>query len=155
MTVTIIESELRSALSGIVTDWPIRWPNEPWPANISLSTGNLPINPDGSAMPCIEAEALFGQDDATIAAEGQRISRQLGMFKIYCLYPQGIGRGDLNTHLDEIQAGFKRKTLLLDTSQWERLTTMDPRVDNNAAAVEDGDRFVRTVTIQFEFFYRS
>jgi hypothetical protein len=155
LTIAIIESELREALSGTVTDWPIRWPNEPWPANISLSNGNLPTNSDGTPMPCVEAEVIHGTPITAIGDEGQRVARRNGLFKVYLIYPQGIGSGDLTTHADTIEIAFNQKTIQLDTSQWQRLTTYPPRTDNNAAAVESGNRYVRVVTIPYEFFYRS
>jgi hypothetical protein len=154
LTIAIIESELRSALSGAV-DWPIRWPNEPWPANILLTNGNLPTNPDGTPMPCVEAEVIHGPPITAIGSEGQRVARRNGLFKVYLLYPQGIGTADLKTHADAIEAAFNQKTVLVDTSQWQRLTTYPPRTDNNSAAVESGNRYVRTVSIPYEFFYQS
>jgi hypothetical protein len=155
MSVTIIESELRSALEGIVTDWPIRWPNEPWPAYVDLSNGNLPTNLDGSPLPCIFAMVIHGTPITAIGGEGNRQARRNGLLQIHCIYPQGIGTVDLDAHVDAIEAGLNQKTIMLDTSLWERLTTYPARTDDNVAAVEAANRFVRTVTVPYEFFYRS
>jgi hypothetical protein len=157
MTVTIIESELRTALESIITDWPIRWPNEPWPPdlNLDLTNGNLPVNPDGSPMPCIEARVIHGLPITAIGGEGHRQARRSGLLKIYCIYPQGIGMVDLTTHIDAIELGLGQKTIMEELSQWQRLWTYPPRTDDNAAAIEAANRFVRTVTVQYQFSYRS
>ena len=155
MTIAIIEAELRTALSGAVTDWPIRWPNEPWPAGTLLTNGNLPTNPDGTPMPCVQAEAIHGTPIIAIGAEGQRVTYRYGNLKVYAIYPQGGGTTDLTTHLDNIETHFQQRTIQLDLAQSQRLTTLNPRTDNNAAAVESGNRFVRTVTVPYQFFYRT
>ena len=157
MTISVIESELRSALEGIVTDWPIRWPNEPWPPglNLDFSNGNLPVNPDGSPLPCIYARVIHATPITAIGGEGNRQARRNGLLQIHCIYPQGIGTVDLDAHIDAIEAGLNQKTIMLDTSLWERLTTYPARTDDNVAAVEAANRFIRTVTVPYEFFYRS
>ena len=157
MSIAVIEAQLREKLAAVIPDWPIRWPNEPWPANIDLTNGNLPTNPDGTPMPCVIVQNDVGADTAYIAPEGQRLSLRLGMLRVHLIYPQNIGTVGLTGKVDDLCAdsGFKRQTLMVDLSQWQRLTTMDPRVDDNAAIVEAGNRFCRTITIPWWFDYRS
>jgi hypothetical protein len=155
LSIAIIEAELRTKLAATIIDWPIRWPNEPWPANLDLTNGNQPTNNDGTPMPYVLVENLVGADTATIAPEGQRVSERLGMMRVHLVYPENYGTVELTGKVDILWMAFKRQTLRLDTDLWQRLTTMDPRIDDNAAVVETGDRFVRTVTVPWEFFYRS
>jgi hypothetical protein len=156
MNVALIEGELRTALRAAIDPaWPIRWPNEPWPANIDLSNGNLPVFPNGAAMPCVAVRPMFGKDTAYIAPQGNRLASEVGILKVYLIYPQGIGTAALTAQADAVALAFKRQTIQLDLGQWQRLTTMDPTVDDNEAMVETGDRYVRTVTIPFQFFYRN
>jgi hypothetical protein len=153
----IIKSELKTALSGAISDWPIRWANEQWPPGTRTSTtaGNLPVDADGLPLPCLQATLAMGEDSASPGLEDNRVSTQLGMFKIYFFYPQGWGDEALLRKFGDLRRSFKRKTIQLDDSQWQRLTLMDARIDRDGAASEDGTRYIRTVTFPFWFYYRS
>ena len=156
--VELIERELKERLAtAAIPGWPIRWPNEPWSAHLlfSLSEGNLPLNPDGTPMPCIEAQVILGADTAYIAPEGNRLAYRIGIMRIHLLVGQNTGRHVLNWMTDTIWPYFKRQTIFADPTVWQRLTTMDPRVDDNVAGTEDGDRYVRTITVPLEFYYRN
>jgi hypothetical protein len=153
----IIKSVLKAALSACIPDWPIRWANEQWPPGTRTSTtaGNLPVDADGLPQPCLQAEIQLGDDMASPGLEDNRVSEQLGTFKIYFMYPQGWGDDALLRKLGDLRRSFKRKTIQLDQGQWQRLTTMDIRVDKTGAATEDGTRYVRTATFPVSFYYRS
>lgn len=154
----IIKSELKPALAAAATDWPVRWANEQWPVGIRTSTtaGNLPVDSNGDPLPCIQAEILMGEDAAWPGAEDNRLSRQLGMLKVYLMFPRGWGDEPLLLKLGDLRRAFKRQTIQLDPSQWQRLTVMDMRpAAGNEAQSEDGSRYIVTKTFPFWFEYRS
>jgi hypothetical protein len=153
----IIKSELKTALAITIPDWPIRWANEQWPPGTRLNTtsGNLPIDSDGLPLPCLQAQILLGEDMASPGLEDNRLSTQLGILKLYFMYPQGWGDEPLLRKFGDLRRAFKRRTIQLDESQWQRLTVMDPSFDKDGAVSEDGSRYVRTVTFKFWFNYRS
>lgn len=156
MSIAFIEAELKTRLAAAVTGgWPIRWANDPWAPDVILSEGNAPLNPDGTPRPYVEAEVIVGADTAYIAPEGQRLAYRLGLLRIYLVVGQNTGREVINQQADAIWPQFKRKTIQADASLWERLTTMDPRVDDNVAGVEKGDRYVKMITVPWEFYYRN
>jgi hypothetical protein len=154
----IVKSELKTALSTAIPDWPIRWANEQWPIGTrttGTTAGNLPVDADGLPVPCIQAGIEMGDDSACPGLEDNRVSTQLGLLKVYFLYPQGWGDEPLLRKFGDLRRSLKRRTIQLDESQWQRLTVMDPSFDKGGAVAEDGTRYVRTVTWRFWFNYRS
>jgi hypothetical protein len=155
---TLIQGEFKSALAAAIWDWPIRWPNEAWPAGVQTetTTGNLPVDADGNAIPCVQAEINYDPKALTCPGlDGNRLSMQWGICKVYLLVPRYWGSDDLNRKLGDLRRAFKQQTPQADPTQWQRLSTEELSVDSNGAAVEDGTRFVRTVSIKFWFTYRS
>ena len=154
---SIIKSELKTALSFAIPDWPIRWANEQWPPGTRTSTtaGNLPIDADGLPLPCLQAGIQMGDDMIALGPEDNRVSRQLGLLKIYFMYPQGWGDDPLLRKVGDLRRSFSQKTILLDSAEWQRLSFDRMRGGNNQAASDDGARYVYTVTFPLWFYYRS
>lgn len=152
--IDLVETQLALRLAATVTDWPIKWPNEPWASTISLSQGGLPLDDNTSPAPFVEAEVISGSDGADVAPAGQRHSSAGGLFRVYLCVPQGVGRSAVNAKANAIAAAFKRTTVYTDGAG-VRLTTMDPRIDDGIAGYEDGDRFVRMISTPFQLDYIS
>jgi hypothetical protein len=150
-----VETALKTALAALVTDWPIRWPNERFDASVPLSDGGLPVDTDGEPAPFIDAEVIAGRDSADIAPVGSRHSTQTGLFRVYLSVGQGTGLTAMTAKADAICAGFKRKTVFTDLSIGQRLVTMDGRTDDGVAGYQDGSRFVRMISIPWWFDYIS
>lgn len=181
MSITTIESQFVFALANIVTTttiinsfpmWPIRWPNENWVKGvggvIALNNENAPADANGFAAPFVEAEVISGHDSACISSPGQRQSTTIGLLRVYLVTPQGSGRGPINILADAVHDALKRTTVYINPP--ERLTTMDPRIDDNVAehtaqtdvridsvvpAPWKAARFVRLVTVPWIFDYYS
>jgi hypothetical protein len=153
----IIKAELKTALATAIPDWPIRWANEQWPPGTRTSTtvGNLPVDADGLPLPCLQAAILIGDDMIALGPQDNRVSRQLGLLKIYFMYPQGWGDDPLLRKIGDLRRSFSQQTILLDSSEWQRLSFDRLRGGNNQAASEDGTRYVYTVTFPLWFYYRS
>ena len=131
--ITVIEDQFRTALATVITDWLIRWPNENWPVNTALSPDNAPLDAFGNPAPFVEAEVIAGLDQSSVAPPGMRQSTRIGLFRVYFIVPQGSGRADVNNRVDDLALALKRATLFIDETTGRRLTTMDPRIDDNVA----------------------
>jgi len=150
-----VETALKAKLAAIVTDWPIRWPNESWPAGTITTQGGLPTDAEGNPVPFIEAKVIGGADSADIAPAGMRHSLRDGLFRIYLCVGQGTGTDAITAKTDTILPAFKRKTIFYDQTTKQRLITMDGRPDDGVAAYEDATRFVRMISIPWTFDYLS
>jgi hypothetical protein len=156
-----VQTAFRTAMAPLVGDWPIRWPNEGWAADVLLSDGNLPVELDGAGVqiprPFVEAEVIGGSDRlfaAGASTDGKRTSHLPGLLRVYLCVPQGSGMTGVTTKSDAIKAALKRKTLT-DDGAGNRLLTEDPRVDDGVAAYEEAGRFVRMLSVPFDYWYRS
>jgi hypothetical protein len=170
MSITLIEAQFRTLLDSLpLMGWLIRWPNENWPPTTTLGPDNQPLDPFGAPAPFIEAEVISGLDTAAIAPAGMRQSYTTGLFRVFFIVAQGAGRATLNTNADTVHDALKRLTIYID-SAGQRLTTMDPRIDDNIAqhnvqtdvrtdaavpAPWKGARFIRMVSTPWFFDYYS
>lgn len=171
MSIATIEDQLQIALAAVITDWPIRWPNENWPIFLDVDSNNTPLDALGSPVPFIEAEVIGGLDWASVGPEGSRQSTRIGLFRIYLIAPQGVGRFDINQRADLIMMAFKRTTPYFNSITGERLTMMDARIDDNVAErmmpnyvridssvpvpSQQGARYIRMISIPWWFEYYS
>jgi hypothetical protein len=172
VSITLVEDQFRTFLANLnLQNWIIRWANENWPPMTPLGSDNQPVDPVSKApAPFVEAEVISGLDIAAIAPAGQRWSQMIGLFRVFLVVPQGSGRGPLNLNADVVHDALKRQTIYLDTSNGLRLTTMDPRIDDNVAehtaqtdvridaavpAPWKGARYTRMVSTPFIFEYYS
>lgn len=152
-----VEAAFVDALGAAAT-FPVRWPNDPWPSGISTSDGNMPVDENGVPLPAIEAELISGRDETLPVgknAAGKRTHRLLGAVRLYVSVGQGTGRAEINTEVDALLATFDRATLIDNQADGERLVTEDPRVDNDVAAYEEGNRFVRMITVPWLYLYQT
>lgn len=181
MSITTIEAQFVIALDTVISaatfanslgPWPIRWPNELFIPGIggvvALTPDNAPADAHGNPAPFVEAEVIAGADTASVNSPGSRSSHRIGLFRVYLVAPLGSGRVAVNLLADAVHDGFKRATIYINPP--ERLSTMDPRIDDNVAehvaqtnvridaavpAPWKGARFVRMVTVPFEWWYMS
>lgn len=179
MSIARIEAEFVAALDSLITNtasinglgpWPIRWPNELFIPGIggvvALTPDNSPADGNGNPAPFVEAEVIGGPDSSCISTPGMRQSTRLGLFRVYLVAPLGSGRAAINILADAVHDAFKRATVLLEPPL--RLTTMDPRIDDNVAehiaqtniridaavpAPWKGARYVRQISIPWFFDY--
>jgi hypothetical protein len=181
MSITTVEAQFVAALANVINTaaainnlgpWPIRWPNELFIPGIggvvALTPDNAPADANGNPAPFVEAEVISGPDSACIAPPGSRQSYTLGLFRVYLVTPLGSGRAAANILADAVHVAFKRMTVYYNPP--ERLTTMDPRIDDNNpehvaqtnvridAAVPapwKGARYVRQVSTPWFWDYAS
>lgn len=181
MSITTVEAQFVAALANIIATaaavnnlgpWPIRWPNELFIPGIggviALTPDNAPATAQGNPAPFVEAEVISGIDSACIAPAGQRQAYTVGIFRVYLVAPLGSGRIAANILADAVHDSFKRMTVYFNPP--ERLTTMDPRIDDNVAehvaqtnvrvdaavpAPWKGARFVRQISVPWYFDYSS
>ncbi len=148
-----VEEGFRTMLTGLGLDAPIRWPNENWPDDVRVSAGNMPVDDDGAPRLAIEVEVIGGTDGASIAPAGQRQARATGLFRLYLSTAKGVGSDEITQLADRISATFQRVTVFADPDVAQRLWTMDPRIDDDVASYVEDNRFVRQISIPFEFQY--
>lgn len=148
-----VESALRAKLAEIVNGWPVRWPNEAWPDGLETSDGNMPIDGNGRPSPAIECEVIAGQADATVGPKGFRRGAISGLFRCYLSVGQGTGTAAITAQSDAIADAFRRVTVSVDPTSGARLITMDPRADDGVAGYEEGDRYIRMLSIPWDFDY--
>src|SRR6266550_3300726 len=181
MSITTIEAQFVAALANVISTatavnnlgpWPIRWPNELFIPGIggviALTPDNAPADAKGNPAPFVEAEVISGADSAAVSSPGFRQSYTVGVFRVYLIAPLGSGRVAANVLADAVHDAFKRQTIYLNPP--ERLTTWDPRIDDNVAehvaqtnvridaavpAPWKGARFVRQISIPFYWDYVS
>ncbi len=179
MSIARIEAEFVAALDNIISTtastnglgpWPIRWPNELFIPGlfgvVALTPDNAPADAQGNPAPFVEAEVIAGSDSSCISTPGMRQSTRIGLFRVYLVAPLGSGRDAVNTLADAVHDFFKRSTILLEPPL--RLTTMDPRIDDNVAehvaqtnvridgavpAPWKGARYVRQISIPWYWDY--
>ncbi|QCG93961.1 hypothetical protein E6C67_08410 [Azospirillum sp. TSA2s] len=152
-----VEAAFVDALGAAAT-FPVRWANDPWPDGVNTSDGNMPVNGDGLPAPAIEAELISGRDETMPAgknAEGKRTHRLPGIVRLYLSVGQGTGRSAINVEVDALLSAFDRATLIDNYANGETLRTEDPRVDNDVAAYEEGNRFVRMVSVPWMYLYQT
>lgn len=152
-----VEDAFVTALGAAAT-FPVRWPNDPWPSGISTSDGNMPVDENGVPLPAIEAELISGRDETLPVgknAAGKRTHRLPGIVRLYLSVGHGTGRTLINAEVDALLSAFDRATLIDNQADGERLVTEDPRVDDDAASYEEGNRYVRTVTVPWSYIYRT
>ncbi|MFP5513348.1 MAG: hypothetical protein ACLGJC_09730 [Alphaproteobacteria bacterium] len=152
-----VEDAFVAALEGVAT-FPVKWPNDPWPDGISTSDGNMPIDENGLPSPAIEAELIAGRDETLPIGKnegGKRTHMLPGIVRFYLSVGQGTGRVAINAEVGALLAAFDRVTLIDNQANGERLVTEDPRVDDDAASYEEGNRYVRTVTVPWSYIYRT
>lgn len=154
--VSLVTQHFKGVLAPLATDWPVRWSNGQWPSGTMLSEGNLPLDSDGAPAPAIEAEIIAGGEELLAMGptdDGKRTSRMSGLMRAYVSVGQGTGDDAITARVDAISNGLRRGTTQFDADT--RLVLIDPRVDDNAAAYEDGDRYVRTVSVAFDLYFRA
>ena len=155
---TTIETAFTGALAGATT-WPVRWPNDAWPETVTnLSDGNMPLDAEGRPAPAIEAEIIAGNPETIgigMGGDGKRTQRLDGIARFYLSVGLGTGRTEIVTEADFIRDAFSRFTMIDVRSSGEKLTTEDARIDDGAAAYEEGNRFCRTVTVPFTYLFRA
>jgi len=152
-----IEAAFEEALGAVAT-FPVRWPNGVWPSGTSTSDGDMPVTIDGVPAPAIEAEIISGRDETMPVgkdSEGKRSHRLMGMARFYLSVGQGTGRATINAEVDALIAAFDRLTMIDNRPDGERLVTEDPRVDDDVAGYEEGNRYVRVVTVPWLYLYRT
>src|SRR6266446_2925178 len=180
MSITTVEAQFVTALAAVISTatavnslgpWPIRWPNELFIPGIggvvALTPDNAPADAHGNPAPFVEAEVISGHDSSA-AGTGPRQSYTVGVFRVYLVTPLGSGRVAANILADAVHDGFKRQTIYLNPPQ--RLTTWDPRIDDNVAehvaqtnvridaavpAPWKGARYVRQISTPWYFDYQS
>ncbi|PWC96965.1 hypothetical protein TSO5_05915 [Azospirillum sp. TSO5] len=116
----------------------------------------MPVDENGSPLPAIEAELISGRDQTLPVgknAAGKRTHRLPGIVRLYVSVGQGTGRAAINAEVDAILAAFDRATLIDNYAGAETLRTEDPRVDDDVAGYEEGNRFVRMVTVPWVYLY--
>lgn len=154
--ISTVETALASALDAATT-WPVRWANGQWPSGTSVSEGNLPFDNDGAPAPAIEAEVIGGQDALHAvgrSADGKRTTRWSGLFRCYLSVAQGGGLGAINDEAAAIVSAFARASIIGHAGADEHLVMADPRIDDGVAGYEEGNRYVRMVSIPFDYFHR-
>ena len=152
-----VEAAFVDALGAVAT-FPVRWANDPWPSGISTSDGNMPVDENGLPAPAIEAELISGRDETLPVgknAAGKRTHRLPGIVRLYLSVGQGTGRTLINAEVDALLSAFDRATLIDNQADGERLVTEDPRVDNDVAGYEEGNRFVRMITVPWLYLYQT
>ncbi len=168
--ITVIEEQFKAALAVQVSIGPIRWPNELWPAGTKTSPDNTPLDAEGNPITFVEAEVIAGADTAGIAPVGQRWSERIGLFRVYIVAPLGSGRVEVNAQADVLCQAFKRQTVYFNQFNGERITSMDPRVDDNVAqhnvqldvridetvpVATKSARWIRMISIPWRYDYYS
>lgn len=152
-----VEAAFVAALSAAAT-FPVRWPNDPWPDGVSTSDGNMPVDANGLPAPAIEARVIGGGSETVPVgknAAGKRTHRAGGVVHVYVSVGQGTGRGAINAEVDALVAAFDRATLIDSAVDGERLVTEDPRVDDEVAGYEEGNRYVRMVSVPWVYLYQT
>jgi len=153
MIVSPIEAALKTKMAQVVPDWPIRWPNENF--TVTVGPGGLPIGDNGAPAPFIDCEVIGYDDTAAIAPSGSRQSTSTGLFRAYLSVTQGEGLAEISAKADAISAALKRQTIYTDPVTGRRLITMDPRIDDGVAGYEDENRFVRMISVPWNWDYIS
>lgn len=152
-----IETAFEAAL-GASASFPVRWTNGLWPSGTSVSAGDMPVTNDGLPAPAIEAEIISGRDETMPAgkdSEGKRSHRLTGIARFYLSVEQGTGRAVINAEVDALIAAFDRLTMIDNRPAGERLVTEDPRVDDDVAGYEEGNRYVRCLSVPWVYLYRT
>ena len=148
---------VETAFMGIMataTTWPVRFMNYLWPDTIQVSDGGMPIDASGLPLPAIEAHVIAGQQIGYVGiANGKRQYRRLGLLKLYFSVAAGSGTTVISQQIDAVIPFLSRKELYYDALTASRLLGIDTRIDDGAASYEDGNRFVRLVTLTWEFYF--
>lgn len=153
---TMATEQFKALLGPLASAWPIRWQNGQWPSGTILSDGNMPVDANGAPAPAVEAEIIGRREDAISLGDGDdglRSQVMMGSVRAYVSVGQGTGDAAITGACDSIASGLRRRAIQIDAST--RLVTLDPRIDDNTAAYEQGDRFVRTVTVPFDLYFRG
>ncbi len=153
-----VESAFRTALAAMAGDWPVRWPNDAWdglPDGYTVGDGNMPVDANGVPAPAIEVEVLGGRKTSTAGPSGARIATLPGTLRLYLSVAQGSGGDAITAKVDALSSAFNLKTVLHDPATDRRLQTWDPRVDDDVAGYEEGNRFTRMISIPWDFTYRD
>jgi len=158
MKLTPVEAAFKAALAD-ATDWLVRWPNAGpnygFPEGVQTTQGGLPLDAEGEPAPFIDARVIGGETTGSIAPAGSRAMRGYGLLHLYFSVGEGTGTELITAETDAVSQAFERVTVWADPSVGQRLGTLDPRTDDGVAAYENGDRFVRLVSVPWFFEYRS
>lgn len=150
--IATVDEQFKIALAAATT-WAVRWDNELWDSAISVSDGDMPIDEDGLPLPAIEARTVSQDDLGYVGSLDTKKSARVGLLQLFFSVQQGSGKTAINAEIDTVLTALKRKTIYLSGN--ERLITFDAMIDNNVAAYEEGNRYVRVLTIEWRFDYVS
>lgn len=141
------------AKSAPFTAWPLRWQNEAFADSVAVDQGGKPIAEDGTPLPYVIGEVIGGKNRThTFGSPGNRLEIHPGLIRFYLCVPAGTGTDDAYIQADAIGTLFEL-TEFAGTGGTVR--SYEPSTNDGAAGFEDGSYFVLTVSVTFDWLYRT